>query len=125
MEHIYRIQELYDGNIILHAPYTGSNEDNIPEVLYALLRISNGIGETMRNPGTGEEMMIAWIVYPYEIIAAETRFFAATYGLKGVVFANDGAGNPYLIKPDGTITQFNCIDNQETRIANTLFDYFE
>lgn len=124
MEYISRIRELYDGNIILHDPYRDSNKDNIPEALYELLCISNGIGETMRHPGTGEEMMIAWIVYPHEMIAAETRFFVANYGIKGIVFADDGAGDPYLIKPDGTITHFNCIDNQEIKIADTLFDYF-
>ena len=125
MDYISRMRELYDGNILLHAPYRGSDEDNVPEALYTLLRFSNGIGETMRHPGTGEEMMIAWIVYPYEMIAEETRFFATNYGIKGVVFADDGTGDPYLIKPDGTITHFHCMDNEEIKITDTLFEYFK
>ena len=110
---------------MLQEPYTGRNEENMPEALFALLCVSNGIGETMLHPKTGKEMMINWIVYPYEMIVEWTAFFTTNYGLKGVVFADDGAGEPYIIKPDGIITCFNGIDNEETKIADTLFNYFK
>ena len=125
MDYISRIRDIYDGNIMLHDPYKGRNEGNIPEELYALLCISNGLGETMLHPKTGEEMMIAWIVYPYEMIVEQTAFFNANYGIKGVVFADDGAGDPYIIKPDGEITCFNGIDNEETRISDALSTFFK
>lgn len=125
MDYISRIRDIYGGNIMLHDPYKGRNEENIPEKLYALLCISNGIGETMLHPKTGKEMKITWIVYPYEMIVEWTAFFAANYGIEGVVFADDGAGDPYIIKSDGTITCFNGIDNEESKIADTLFEFLK
>lgn len=53
---------------MLHAPYKGDFEVNIPGEICSILQVSNGIEETMLNPKTGERMPITWILYSYEEI---------------------------------------------------------
>lgn len=125
MDYIERISHEYSGNLLLHTPYQGERDKTIPEELYAVLSISNGISETMNLPDTEERIIIGWILYPYEMIQEWTAFYTENYGIKGTVFSDDGAGCPYIIKPDGAITCFNGIDNEEFEIADTLLDFFQ
>lgn len=125
MDYIEKIAHQYDGNILLHAPYQGQKDVCMPEELYSILCISNGISETMYLPHTEEKTTIGWILYPYEMIQQWTAFYAVQYSIQGTVFSDDGAGCPYILKGDGSITCFNGIDNEESKIADTLSDFFQ
>ena len=63
MDIIKKIRKLYQGNILLHPPYLGENTEEIPEELLSILRISNGISETIVHPKSGEKIVIEWIIY--------------------------------------------------------------
>ena len=124
MDFIEKIRELYQGNILLQPPYLGEGEE-IPEELLLILRISNGIEETMIHPKSGEKIVIGWVIYPYEIIVSDTRFYRKEYQMDGTVFSTDGAGNPYLLKPDGTVSCLDGIDGIETKISNSLANFYK
>ena len=125
MDYINRIFDMYDGNISLQPSYKGSCSENVPDELYSILQVSNGILETMSSPKTGEKIPITWILFSYEKIIEETSFFKSEYGVEGIVFADDGAGNPYVLKSDGKIMCYNVIDNEETQIACSLCDFYK
>lgn len=125
MDYINRISRQYNGQILLHAPYKGEKDKNIPEEIYSILCVSNGISEIMSSPDTDEKIEIGWIIYSREMILEWTAFYATNYDLKGIVFSDDGADCVYCMKPDGTITCFDSMDNEETQIADTLWDFFD
>lgn len=100
------------------------NDNDFPKTLIDILAISNGIMETMEHPQTGEKIDIGWILYSYEEICRATSFYNQEYGLSGVVFSSDGAGNPYYIS-EGEIYEFNPIDNESTLKADSLKAFFE
>lgn len=125
MDYISRIYNTYGGNISLQAPYQGKKAENIPDELYSILSVSNGILQTMFHPETGEKIEITWILYPFDLMSEQTAFFKAEYNIEGVVFADDGAGSPFIMKPDGKIICYNVIVVEETIVANTLFDFYK
>ncbi len=124
MDYIDWISHQYGKEIALHAPYKGERDTTIPEEIYSILYVSNGISETMGLPGAEEKIEIGWIVYPHERILEWTAFYAANYGIKGIVFSDDGADCVYYIKANGTIACFNSMVNEETEIADTLWSFF-
>ena len=124
MDYIRKISDMYQGNILLYPPYKENRPENIPEELYEILQVSNGIEETMIEPKTGQEIPIAWIVYPYERMMEETDFYKNEYNIEGIVFADDGAGNPYVLKSDGEVAYYNVIDGEETKEANSLAEFY-
>lgn len=124
MNYIDEISRLYDGNILPGKPYMGERAD-IPEELFGILRTANGIRETMPNPETGEPMPIAWILYSCEEIIKASEFYRNEYGIKGTVFADDGAGNPYILKSDGSITLFDAVDEEESTAADSLEEFYQ
>ena len=124
MDYIEQISNQYGGEILLHDPYTGEKHENISQEIYSILQISNGISETMRLPNTNEKIEIGWIIYSHEMILEWTSFYDTNYGLKGTVFFFFFGDCVYCIKPDGAITCFNSMDNDETQIADTLWDFF-
>ena len=84
-----------------------------------------GIQETMTTPLIDQREVIGWIIYPYDTIMSDTDFYKATYKIDGIVFASDGAGNPFVIKPNGSIVCFTGIDCEETEVANSLSNFFQ
>jgi hypothetical protein len=116
------IKDFYDGMIKLQEPVDCDSYD-LPEELKALLSQTNGIQETMVHPKTGEEMVIGWIVYSLDEIKKETQFYKEEYGINGVVFSGDGAGNPYYIL-DGKIYEFDPIDNESILKADSLEEFY-
>lgn len=124
MDFIGEISRLYDGNILPGEPYTGERAD-IPEELFDILRIADGVRETMPNPETCEPIPIAWILYSCEEIIKASEFYRDEYGIKGTVFADDGAGNPYILKSDGSVTLFDAIDGEESTIADSLEEFYQ
>lgn len=124
-EYIDKITNYYKGEVLFHVPYEGKKCSIIPEELYSILYISNGIAETMILPDSDEKIEISWIIYPHDMIIEQTEFYVETYNLNGTVFSEDGTGSPFIIKPDGMIICFNCIDNEETVVADSLLDFFQ
>ncbi len=117
------IRKSYDGNIEFQKP-NESYDLSVPDVLKSVLAKSDGILETMLVPKTGKRITIGWIIYPYEMIQKETAFFKEEYGIDGIVFSDDGAGNPYYIHDD-KIFQFNPIDNESELIAGSLEEFYK
>lgn len=120
MDYIRKISKMYHGNILLQPPYQGEDFIDIPKEITSILHVSDGICEMMANPKTGEIMPIGWIVYPYEMIRSDTAFYRAEYKIDGIIFSDDGAGNPFILKPDGAVVCFNAIDGEEVKAANSL-----
>lgn len=116
------IRETYNGMIKLHGPADCSGRE-LPGELEELLLQTDGIAETMPHPKTGEEMVIGWIVYPLDTIEKETSYYRKEYGINGVVFSGDGAGDPFYIS-DGKIYEFDPIDNESTLKADSLEEFF-
>ena len=117
------IADFYDGMIKLQEPADCNNYD-LPEELKKLLIQTNGIQEIMIHPQTGEEIVIGWIVYSLDEINRETQFYREEYGINGVVFSGDGAGNPYYIS-DGKIFEFDLIDNESILKADSLEEFYK
>jgi hypothetical protein len=117
------IRKSYDGNIEFQKP-NESYDLSVPDMLKSVLAKSDGILETMLVPKTGKRITIGWIIYPYEMIQKETAFFKEEYGIDGIVFSDDGAGNPYYIH-DNKIFQFNPIDNESELIAGSLEEFYK
>ena len=117
------IKDFYDGMIKLQEPVDCDSYD-LPKELKALLSQTNGIQETMIHPKTGEEMVIGWVVYSLDEIKKETQFYRKEYGINGVVFSSDGAGNPYYIL-DGKIYEFDPIDNESILKADSLEEFYK
>lgn len=122
MNIIELIDEKYEGNIKLQDSLD-CNDDTLPDVLIEILRQSNGINETMIHPNTGELMEIGWIIYPYDEIMKWSSYYHDEYGLSGVVFSDDGAGNPFYLY-DGKVYEFDPIDNESELIADSLEVFF-
>ncbi len=112
MDYISKIAEMYHENILLQPQYTGGN--NLHPLCQRWDLRNDG------NPKTGEIMPIGWIVYPYEMIRSDTAFYRAEYKIDGIIFSDDGAGNPFILKPDGAVVCFNAIDGEEVKAANSL-----
>ena len=112
------IRALYNGMIKLQDPVVCDDCD-LPEELKSLLKQSNGIQETMIHPKTGEEMVIGWIIYSLDEIVKETKYYKDEYGIDGVVFSGDGAGNPFYLL-DGKVYEFDPIDNESELKADSV-----
>ena len=118
------ISALYKGRIRLFPPCGAERPPEIPKALYDLLRISDGIAETTPDPAGGGDLTISWVLYPLAQMLEETAFYREEYGLEGAVFATDGCGNPFLMKPGGSIVCYDAIDGTETAAAPSLADFF-
>ena len=125
MDFIQAIDNRYEGSILLNPPYEGERLEGIPEEIHAILCISNGIMETMLHPETGESLSIGWIIYPYEMIREESSFYREEYGVEGVVFTSDGAGDPYILKPDGRVMRLDPTCGEETGEAGSLREFYK
>ena len=117
------IKEFYNGMIKLQEPIDCNSYD-LPEELRLLLSKSNGIKETMIHPKTGKEMAIGWIVYSYDEIIRSTGYYKEEYGLSGVVFSDDGAGNPYYLS-EGKVYEFDPIDIESSLKADSLEAFYK
>lgn len=114
----------YNGNIKLYQPLKEEKYKFFPAALLNILKVSNGIMETMVYPGTGERLDVGWIVYPAEEILERSEFYQKKYLLDGTVFSSDGAGNPLYMKRDGKVYLLNVIGKEEVCIANSLYDLY-
>ena len=102
------INEKYKGNISLQEHL--NCVDNFPKELMAILGHSNGIMETMIHPKTKSSTDMF-------------SYYQNEYGLSGVVFSDDGAGNPFYLF-DGKVYEYDPIDNESELIADSLEEFF-
>ena len=116
------INKKYDGRIELQEP-VNCDISNLPESLREILMKSNGIKETMNHPKTGELMYIGWIIYSYEEMIRATEYYKKEYGISGIVFADDGAGDPFYLEED-KVYCFDVIDNESEWKADSLSEFF-
>jgi len=117
------LSEVYEGRIKTYEPLL-LEKTNLPDELISILAKSNGIMETMLLPGKTEPMNVGWIIYSYDEICEQTEFYKKQYGIKGTVFSDNGAGDPYFYL-DGKVYEFNAIYNESELIAESLHQFFE
>lgn len=121
---IESISKSYNDNIKLCQPLKDEKYDFLPADLLYILKVSNGIMETMVHPSTGELLNIGWIIYPIEEILENSEYYQKEYAVDGVVFSDDGAGDPLYVKRDGKVYLLNVIGREEECIADSLRDLF-
>ena len=56
-------------------------------------------------------------------ICKETSYYKENYGLDGIVFSDDGAGNPYYLF-QGKVYQFDEIGEESEFVADSLEEFF-
>jgi hypothetical protein len=129
MDIIEAVKKKYNGNIRLSPPLDDERYEQAKKILPAelaeILHISDGILETMPHPKTGEIMDIYYIVDTFENILSETKRYREDHGGDGIAFAGNGAGDSYVLKPDGRVFLREYIDDDEEFCADSLADFFE
>lgn len=121
-KYIRLISEMYSNNILLHNPLQIEGS-SMPTELFEILRVSDGIEEIIIVNDKKES--IGWILYSYEMIKNNTGYYAEKYGIKGYVFSDDGAGNVFIMKEDGSIYLFDAIDGEEDYFAESLVKFWD
>ena len=116
------IRARYKDNMVLQEA-NNSEMTGIPDVLKSILAESDGIKDSMIIPKTGERISVGWIIFPYDMILRQTTYYRNEYGIEGIVFSDDGAGNPYYIHED-KVFQFDPIDNESELKADSLEEFF-
>lgn len=123
------IQQIYGDSCQLRSPLNKRQYEKarkiLPVELLEILKISNGINETMPNPNTGNNMVIDRIIYSLAEIESQTNCYLEEYGNEGVIFAGNGAGGFFILKPNGKIFLYEYFDLDEEYYADNLTDYFK
>ena len=98
----------------------------LPIDLFEILTISNGIKELMTHPyaNNGTLFVIDSIIYSFDEILSETETFSELFSIEGIVFAGNGAGGFYIIKPDETIYLYEFVGEEGEYCAENLKEYF-
>ena len=79
----------------------------------------------MKHPVTGKTEGIGSLVYSLSEILSQTGHYKSETGGDGFVFTDNGAGDHYILKPDGSIALYEYMDMSETpNIADSLYDFF-
>ncbi len=105
-------------------PTRGGGRWDCQRSFFDILQRCDGVMETMIHPQTGKVIPISWIIYPCSMIAEETAFYRKTRSAEGTVFSSDGAGNPFLLKRNGTVVRFDVIDGTEVPAGRSLSDFY-
>lgn len=128
MDIIDLIKSKYGENCRLRSPLTKSQYQNakkiLPKELCDILKVSNGIEEIMTNPNTNKKIVINHIIYTFSEIKTYTDCYSYEDNIEGFVFADNGIGNVYVLKPDGSITLYEESYQSEIPEAESLWDFF-
>lgn len=128
MDIIDLIKSKYGENCRLRSPLTKSQyqkaKKKLPKELCDILKVSNGIDEIMTNPNTNKKIVINHIIYTFNEIKTYTDCYSYEDSIEGFVFADNGIGNVYLLKPDGSITLYEESYRSEMHEADSLWDFF-
>ena len=126
MNIIELIQEKYGDTCRLHSPLTKSQYSKakkyLPKELLDILKVSNGIDEIEIINAKAE--VIKPIVYSLAQIKEQTNAFLSECGNDGFVFSEDGTGDFYILKSNGSIFVYKYFDFKERLYAESLTDYF-
>ncbi len=99
------IQQIYGDSCQLRSPLNKRQYEKarkiLPVELLEILKISNGINETMPNPNTGNNMVIDRIIYSLAEIESQTNCYLEEYGNEGVIFAGNGGEGFFILKSFG------------------------
>ena len=97
----------------------------LPNDLFELLKISNGVLELMTHPkvNNGKPFVIGSIIYSFEEICSESKAFTELFGIEGVAFAGNGAGGFFIINPDGKIFLYECVGEEGEYYAENIREY--
>ncbi len=128
MDIINLIQQKYGASCQLRSPLNKRQYNKaktfLPRELLEILKVSNGINEIMTNPDTMKIEVIDRIIYSLDEIKSQTNCYSNEYGSDGVVFAGNGAGGFFILKPNGKIYIYEYFDLCEEYYADSLSDYF-
>lgn len=128
MDIINLIQQKYGDSCQLCSPLNKRQYEKakktLPDELLEILKISNGINEIMTDPNTRRVEVIDRIVYSFAEIKAQTDCYLDEYGEEGIVFAGNGSGGFFILKPNGKIYLYEYFDLGEEYYADSLSDYF-
>ena len=126
MDMIELIMKKYGDTCILHSPLTKSQYSKakkyLPKELLDILKVSNGIDEIEIINGKAE--VIKPIVYSLAQIKEQTNAFLSECGNDGFVFAENGTGDFYILKSNGSIFVYKYFDLREELYAESLAVYF-
>ncbi len=126
MDIIELIKEKYGDTCRMHSPLTKSQYSKakkyLPKELLDILKVSNGIDEIEIINGKAEA--IKPIIYSLAQIKEQTNAFLSECGNDGFVFAENGTGDFYVLKSDGSIYVYKYFDLKEELYAESLADYF-
>ncbi|WP_294755145.1 SMI1/KNR4 family protein [uncultured Ruminococcus sp.] len=128
MDIIELIRELYGDFCVFCPPLDESRYNEakmlVPEELFEILKISNGIKETMELPNREERIVIGLIIYPFDDIRSQTERYINEYSGEGVVFVGNGADGFFILKSDGKVYFRGYLDEDEELYADSLAEYF-
>lgn len=128
MEIMELIRGLYGDCCVFCPPLDESLYDEaeklVPEELLEILKISNGIKETMELPNREESIVIGWIIYPFDEIKAQTELYINEYNGEGVAFVGNGADGFFILKSDGKVYFRGYLDENDEPYADSLAEYF-
>lgn len=130
MDCLQALQARYSGQVQLAPP--ASAEDiqaaegrlnlHVPDQLAQLLRVSNGVQELLCIGDKIEP--IGPILYSLEDMVQASCFYRATYGVRGIVFTCDGAGDVYYLDEAGIVWYYHPISGEQEAVAASLQDFF-
>lgn len=128
MDIIDLIKVKYGENYRLRSPLTKSQyqkaQKQLPKELCDILKVSNGIEEVMVNPNTNKKIVINHIIYTLSEIKTYTDCYSYENDIEGFVFADNGIGDVYVLKPDGSIILYEESYHSETHEADSLWNFF-
>ena len=130
MSIIKLIQQKYGDSCQLCSPLDKKQYNKarkiLPVELLEILEISNGIEKLVIFPDVngGKPFVMDNIVYSFDEIKSETESFLDLHGDEGIVFAGNGAGGFFVLKPDGTVYLYEYFDEGGKYYAASLSDYF-
>lgn len=123
------IQAHYGDSCRLRSPLTKAQYEKarrkIPNELLEILQVSNGIYDVMPHPKTGKTIITGWVVYPLSDMLAQTKAYLDEYDGEGTVFAENGAGGFFVLKPDGKVHIYEYFDLGEEPYAENLQAFFQ
>lgn len=129
MDTIKLIQQIYGERCRLNAPLDktllAEADTILPNELFEILKVSDGIDESMEHPKTGKPMLIGKIIYPFSEIKSQTKVYADTFGGDGTVFSSNGAGGYFIIKENGKVYLREYPDEDEELYADDIRGYLK
>lgn len=127
---IEQIKTLYGDACRLCPPLDAAQYDAarafLPAALFEMLKVCNGIEELMSLPNVddGEPFSVYWILESLEGMQSFTQEFSELFSEEGTVFAGDGAGGFYVLKPDGAVYYYECPGEEGDCIAENLAAFY-